>query len=66
MQASTGQTFTLDDPRVKNIPAHDLVLLSGTPEAIEAVSHRARLGAQELARREKRRKQQKASRRANR
>lgn len=66
MQTSTGQMFSIDDPFISKIPKDDLVMVEGSPEAIERLSRNVRLGVQEAERREKRRKQQRQSRKKNR
>jgi len=67
MQVSTGNLYpsTLEAFKA-GVKADDLVLLSGPPEAIEAVSERVRLGAREQANRKARRAAQKKARRRNR
>lgn len=73
MQVSTGQTFTADQfltvqeaSKRFGVPENDLVMVTGSPEAVENLSRSVRLGVGEAERRAKRRKQQRASRKKNR
>lgn len=70
MHVPTGQ-FTearnrTDAARKLGVPEDEIVMLHGSIEQIEGVAKRVKLGASELDRRKKRRRQQAQSRRANR
>lgn len=66
MQISTGDVFELHDPRIATIPPNDLIELHGSRDQVDEVSRKLKLGIKELEKREARRRQQKASRKANR
>lgn len=70
MQVSTGQVVSLDKLEELRGQLHfdpnEWVEVTGTPEQVERLSQRVKLGAAEIERRRKRRRQQAASRRANR
>jgi hypothetical protein len=68
MDSRTGETYaTRKDARAAGVPERYIVELEGAEEAIRTVSRRVRFAARHENRaRKARRKQQKASRRANR
>lgn len=67
MDTTTGRIFpTLEHARGAGVPLTSLVQVSGPPEAVQELAHRAQLGAAELERRKARRKAQRASRKRNR